>query len=194
MGELPRQPRFRWLGVRRTRPSAHHCRRPPAESARNARGLRAAVPARPRRERLSHPPAHGSILDSRTWLQSLEAYCMKRVSRRQVLRLAPAAGIGLLGVALAACTPSTPTPAAPTSAPAQTSVASAAWDQLVAAAQKEGKIVVSGPPVPEARTKLPDAFKQRFNIYMDYLAVNSSQVASRIETERAAGHYTVYAR
>jgi len=116
---------------------------------------------------------------------------MKRVSRRQVLRLAPAAGIGLLGVALAACTPSTPTPAAPTSAPAQTSVASAAWDQLVAAAQKEGKVVVSGPPVPEARTKLPDAFKQRFNIDMDYLAVNSSQLASRIETERAAGQYTM---
>ena len=116
---------------------------------------------------------------------------MKRVSRRQVLRLAPAAGIGLLGVALAACTSSTPTPAAPTSSAAQTSVASAAWDQLVAAAQKEGKVVVSGPPVPEARTKLPDAFKQRFNIDMDYLAVNSSQLASRIETERAAGQYTM---
>jgi iron(III) transport system substrate-binding protein len=118
-----------------------------------------------------------------------------------VLRLAQAAGAGLLGVALGACTPDAPagpTPAAavinpqPTAnaAPAQTG-ASASWDQLVAAAQKEGKVVVSGPPAPEARTKLPAAFKQRFNIDMEYLAVNSSQLASRIETERAAGQYTM---
>jgi iron(III) transport system substrate-binding protein len=119
------------------------------------------------------------------------------VSRREVLRSATVAGAGLLGVALGACAPAaTPAPTtsaqpAPTSAPAQTTAAAAAWDQLVAAAQKEGKIVVSGPPVPEARSKLPEAFKQRFNIEMDYLAVNSSQLASRIETERAAGQYSM---
>ncbi len=126
---------------------------------------------------------------------------MSRVSRRELLRLAGATGTGLLGVALGACAPSAPaTPAtavplgaqpAAKAAPAQTTAAAAAWDQLVAAAQKEGKIVVSGPPVPEARTKMPEAFKQRFNIEMDYLAVNSSQLASRIETERAAGQYTM---
>jgi iron(III) transport system substrate-binding protein len=128
---------------------------------------------------------------------------MRRVSRREVLRLAGATGTGLLGIALGACAPGTapasaPAPTAPTgaqptakAAPAQTTAAAAAWDQLVAAAQKEGKIVVSGPPVPEARTKMPEAFKQRFNIDMDYLAVNSSQLASRIETERAAGQYTM---
>jgi len=126
---------------------------------------------------------------------------MRRVSRRDVLRLAGASGVGLLGVALGACAPSAPgapattvpTGAQPTAkaAPAQTTAAATAWDQLVAAAQKEGKIVVSGPPAPEARTKMPEAFKQRFNIDMDYLAVNSSQLASRIETERAAGQYTM---
>ena len=51
--------------------------------------------------------------------------------------------------------------------------------------------MVSGPTVPEARTKLPEAFKQRFNIDMDYLAVNSSQLASRIQSERAANEYTI---
>ena len=61
----------------------------------------------------------------------------------------------------------------------------AGWDQLVAAAQKEGKVVVSGPPDPDARTRLPAAFKQRFNIEMEYLAGNSSQLASRI-AERAS--------
>ncbi len=128
---------------------------------------------------------------------------MRRVSRREVLRLAGATGTGLLGVALGACAPTTapasaPAPTAPPgaqptakAAPAQTTAAATAWDQLVAAAQKEGKIVVSGPPVPEARTKMPEAFKQRLNIDMDYRAVNSSQLASRIETERAAGQYTM---
>src|ERR1043166_6952836 len=114
------------------------------------------------------------------------------VSRRDVLRLGSAAGLGLLGVALSACGP-TSSPAAapvPTTAPTQTG-ASAAWDQLVSAAQKEGKVVVSGPPAPDARTKLPEAFKQRFNIEMEYLAGNSSQLASRIESERAAGQYTI---
>ena len=119
----------------------------------------------------------------------------RMLSRREVLRLATAAGAGVLGVALSACAAGTPvattTAASPTSAPAQATPVLAAWDQLVAAAQKEGKIVISGPPVPEARTKMPEAFKQRFNIEMEYLAVNSSQLASRIETERAAGQYTI---
>src|ERR1700687_4565225 len=148
-----------------------------------------------RAERLSHAPAHRSIVDRRTWLESLEVLHMRRVTRREMLRLAQATGVGLLGVALSACAPGA-APASTTSsqplansAPAQATAAPAAWDQLVAAAQKEGKIVVSGPPVPDARTKMPAAFKQRFNIEMDYLAVNPSQLASRIETERAAGQY-----
>jgi iron(III) transport system substrate-binding protein len=62
---------------------------------------------------------------------------------------------------------------------------------LVSAAQQEGRVVVSGPPAPEARTRLPAAFKQRFNIEVEYLAGNSSQLASRIESERAADQYTI---
>ena len=112
-------------------------------------------------------------------------------SRRDVLRLGQAASFGLLGVALGACAPSSP--AAPTgaTAPAQTGGAPAAWDQMVVAAQKEGKVVVSGPPAPDARSRLPEAFKQRFNIELEYLAGNSSQLASRIESERAAGQYSI---
>jgi ABC-type glycerol-3-phosphate transport system substrate-binding protein len=53
------------------------------------------------------------------------------------------------------------------------------------------QIVVSGPPVPDARTKLPAAFKQRFNIDMDYLAVNSSQLASRNLPTALAGGYGI---
>ncbi|GAC1317634.1 MAG: extracellular solute-binding protein [Chloroflexota bacterium] len=132
------------------------------------------------------------------------------VRRRDMLRLTAAAGAGLLGLALSACSPSGPaaTPTAvragapPAGTPVSSSTAvanaapgqggpSAAWDALVAAAQKEGKVVVSGPPAPDARIKLPDAFKKEFNIELEYLAGNSSQLASRIESERAAGQYTI---
>ena len=125
-----------------------------------------------------------------------------RISRRALLRLAFAAGAGSLGLALISCTGSTgsPSAAAPTpvpaagqsTAPAGVAPAGAAgWDALVAAAQKEGKVVVSGPPAPDARTKLPEAFKARFGIEMEYLGGNTSQLASRLESERAAGQYTI---
>ena len=109
------------------------------------------------------------------------------LSRREVLRRANGLAIGLLGLALAGCGQPPAPVAQPTSAPAQGS----AWDQLVAAAQKEGKVVVSGPPAPDASTKLPAAFKERFNIELEYLGGNSSQLAARIQAERAAGQYTI---
>ncbi|HEX8969032.1 MAG TPA: extracellular solute-binding protein [Chloroflexota bacterium] len=117
---------------------------------------------------------------------------VRTLRRRDLLRLGGVAGVGLLGVGLAACTSTPPTAATvATTGPSQAGNSSAGWDQMVAAAQKEGKVVVSGPPAPDARTKLPEAFRQRFNIEMEYLAGNSSQLASRIESERAAGQYTI---
>jgi iron(III) transport system substrate-binding protein len=114
----------------------------------------------------------------------------------------------LLGLGLAACASSAPpapaqptavppTVAGPTTAPAAAQSAptqagsSASWTQLVDAAMKEGKVVVSGPPTDDARKNLPDAFKQRFGIDIEYLGGNSSQLASRIESERAAGQYSI---
>lgn len=101
------------------------------------------------------------------------------------------------GLAAAACGPATP-PATPTQPPAAAgptqaapAAASSGWDALVGAARTEGKVVVSGPPDPGASTRLPQAFKQRFGIDVEYLAGNSSQLASRIQSERAAGQYTI---
>lgn len=136
----------------------------------------------------------------------------KPFSRRRLLRLVAASGIGLVGLGLAACSsgasstsnsaattapaaPVAPTAASPNAAatpqtaPAQ--VAGSDWTALVDAAVKEGTVVVSGPPTDEARKFVPDTFKQRFGIQVDYIGGNSSQLASRIESERAAGQYTI---
>ena len=158
----------------------------------------------------------------------VEGLTAQTVSRRRLLRLATAGGIGLLGLGLAACSSNTspatapaatPQPAAaapttapvaaakPTTAPAAAAApttapaaaqaapaqaaATASWNQLVDAAVKEGKVVVSGPPTDDARKNIPDAFKQRFGIDVEYLGGNSSQLASRIQSERAAGQYTI---
>lgn len=62
---------------------------------------------------------------------------------------------------------------------------------MLAAAKREGTIVVGGPPDTETRTKLPDAIKQNFGISVEYLSQSSSQIVSRMQAERTAGQYTV---
>jgi len=65
------------------------------------------------------------------------------------------------------------------------------WDELVAAAKKEGKVVVSGPPSQELRQAMPAAFKERFGVTLEYLGGRGNDVATRLRAERRAGLYTV---
>lgn len=65
------------------------------------------------------------------------------------------------------------------------------WNDILAAAKKEGKVVVYGPPTPELRTILPAAFKQRFGIDMEYTGLGGGETAARLTNERAAGVYAV---
>jgi iron(III) transport system substrate-binding protein len=66
------------------------------------------------------------------------------------------------------------------------------WNALIAAARQEGKLVVSGPPNPATRRDLPEAFKSRFGIDLEYFAPGTtSTLITRMETERASGQYTV---
>jgi iron(III) transport system substrate-binding protein len=65
------------------------------------------------------------------------------------------------------------------------------WKDLVAAAQKEGKVVILAPPDAQVRQALPAAFKKRFGIEMDYLGGRSSESAAKLRAERDAGVYTV---
>jgi iron(III) transport system substrate-binding protein len=74
---------------------------------------------------------------------------------------------------------------------AQSPNAQKEWEDTVAAAKKEGKLVVTGPPDAEVRRALPAAFKARYGITLEYLGGRSSEVASKLRAERASGLYTV---
>lgn len=65
------------------------------------------------------------------------------------------------------------------------------WDALTAAARREGKVVVTGPPDPQVRQVLPAAFKARYGVTVEYLGVRTNEIAARLRAERSAGVYTV---
>jgi iron(III) transport system substrate-binding protein len=65
------------------------------------------------------------------------------------------------------------------------------WARLVAAAQREGKVVILAPPDTQVRQALPAAFKARYGVELDYLGGRSSESAGKMRAEREAGVYTV---
>jgi iron(III) transport system substrate-binding protein len=103
----------------------------------------------------------------------------------------------LVATLLAACatTPSAQVPpASPPSgertAPAQPSPPDAAWAQTVAAAKREGKLVILAPPGTEIRDALTVGFRQRYpEIQVDYSSLTASQVPPKLFAERQAGQY-----
>src|SRR4249919_1520779 len=78
----------------------------------------------------------------------------------------------------------------PLTVAAQTSTQNS-WDAVVAAARKEGKVVVLGPPNTEMRQALPAAFKARYGITMDYLGGRNAEAGARLRAERQAGVYSI---
>jgi iron(III) transport system substrate-binding protein len=64
------------------------------------------------------------------------------------------------------------------------------WDETVAAAKKEGKVVVMGSPDPVMRNDLVPKFKAKFGIQIDYIAGQSGPLAERVKIERASGIYS----
>src|SRR6185295_2452626 len=61
------------------------------------------------------------------------------------------------------------------------------WDETIAAARKEGKVVVGLPPSAELRKELEPAFKARFGFEMEVFSATGPQIANRIVTEAKAG-------
>src|SRR5687768_14752287 len=67
----------------------------------------------------------------------------------------------------------------------------AKWDALVAAAKKEGKVVVIGPPDATVRKALPEAFKAKYGITVEYIGQRGSDTTAKMRSERASGIYSV---
>ncbi len=65
------------------------------------------------------------------------------------------------------------------------------WDETLAAAKKEGKVVVVGSPDPVMRNQLIPQFTKKYGIQVEYLAGSSSQIIGRVQTERSSGIYSV---
>ena len=65
------------------------------------------------------------------------------------------------------------------------------WNEVLAAAKREGRVVVAGGPDPVVRRELPPAFLARFGIPVEYLGSRGGAVAARLRVERRAGFNTV---
>lgn len=65
------------------------------------------------------------------------------------------------------------------------------WNETLAGAKREGKVVVVGSPDPVMRNEIIPKFTSRFGIPVEFIAGRSSQIVARIATERSAGIYSV---
>lgn len=64
------------------------------------------------------------------------------------------------------------------------------WDQVVAAAKKEGKVVMySGNTGDTTNREIAEAFRKRYGITLEFLEARASEVRERIRSEQAAGRF-----
>ena len=66
------------------------------------------------------------------------------------------------------------------------------WDQTLAQAKKEGKVVVLGPPGDQIREALTQGFAKAFpDITIEFSGARGGELATRVKAERNAGIYSV---
>ncbi len=97
----------------------------------------------------------------------------------------------LLGLVVAACQP----PGAPTATPPPGKPSPAArpaweqkWDEVVAAAKKEGKLVMYGEIGQILKDRLGQDFQAKYGIQIEYVTGRPPEVAQKYLQEKAAGH------
>src|SRR5262245_62736097 len=66
----------------------------------------------------------------------------------------------------------------------------AEWNAILAAAKKEGKVVVANSPDPAMRD-ISASFQSRFGITVEHLSAGASRIAGRLRSELQAGINTV---
>jgi hypothetical protein len=75
-------------------------------------------------------------------------------------------------------------------AQAQTADWQKTWDETLAAAKKEGKVVLVGQPSPAMRNEIAPKFTARYGIPVELIAGQTSTIVGKIRTERASGIYS----
>jgi len=65
------------------------------------------------------------------------------------------------------------------------------WKGMLAAAKKEGKLVIAGSRDPVTRRELPKRFTGKFGIPVEYIGARSSETAAKLRLERRAGLYSM---
>src|SRR5919109_3262391 len=63
------------------------------------------------------------------------------------------------------------------------------WSDIVAAAKREGRVVLAAAPDPLMRQAIPEKFTARFGVTVEYLGGRSSEMSTRLRAERQAGQY-----
>lgn len=66
-----------------------------------------------------------------------------------------------------------------------------AWDKTVAAAKKEGKLVIYAELDPDTRQALTSVFGKKFGIQLEFVAGKSAEISKRYLSERGAGLHLV---
>lgn len=98
-----------------------------------------------------------------------------------------------LGVLAAGCAPSqmaAPTPGATARVQQPEKAAwEQKWDLTLAAAKQEGKAVIYGEIGPTMRTKMPQAFKEKYGIELEFVTGPAAEVAQKYLSEVNAGVY-----
>lgn len=113
---------------------------------------------------------------------------MKRQNLLYLLLVVP-----LLLALIAACAP----PAATVTSPepqtreitGKTSDRNSDWDLLVKEARKEGRVVIYGSVIGDARDQFVKAFKNRYGIDLEFLQGRGAEIIEKLLSERRAGLY-----
>lgn len=111
-------------------------------------------------------------------------------------------GLALFFLVMAGCAPKTvepaPPPNAPAAAPAAPSAPQAApvkpaweeeWDRTLAAAKREGTVVVYSTGGSEQRTALTFHFRAKYGVPVEFLTAKGAEVSQKLFAERRAGLY-----
>ncbi|MBI4333937.1 MAG: extracellular solute-binding protein [Chloroflexi bacterium] len=90
---------------------------------------------------------------------------------------------------LVACGPTATPPPAPVKDGKPAAAARSEWDELVAAAQKEGTVNIYATAVEAGVVPLRQAFKSKYGIDLEFVQGRPAEVQARLTAERRAGLY-----